>query len=165
LLILAPKPMKNRPARYIASGWDAGGKDWIRDPMMMNPHPIAVPCLLPSMSAMYGANIRTASPPNPGIAPKMPSRDPIGCPKSIPSQFYLLLCIYWLIALTILPGSHGLEPVQDTSVISKRGGSKEEKSHHEIELPKKWLLPPRNCGSPGRAVDGLILKLDCAGFL
>lgn len=73
-----PKPMKNRPARYIGSEFDAGGKDCSSAPMRMKRHPMAVPCRLPNPSAIYGTNGRHARPPKPGIAPKIPSLDPTG---------------------------------------------------------------------------------------
>lgn len=73
----------NRPARYIGNGSEAFGKDWIKDPSITNTQPIAVPVRLPRPSAIYGAKGRMASPPNPGIAPIMPSFELIGLWKTM----------------------------------------------------------------------------------
>ena len=78
LPIVAPRPIIKRPARYIGTGLLTGGKDCINAPRMTKTQPIAVPFRRPSPSAMYGANKRDARPPNPGIAPMMPSEEPMG---------------------------------------------------------------------------------------
>src|SRR3954447_16764146 len=76
LLKLPPKPMKNRPARNIGAGFEAGGKDWRSAPKITKRQPIAVPFRRPRLSAIYGAKGKTASPPKPGIAPYIPNFDP-----------------------------------------------------------------------------------------
>lgn len=45
-------------------------------------------------------------------------------------------------ALTVPPGLHGLESVEQAPVVAKRGGTKEEEGHHEVELAELSLLSP-----------------------
>ena len=59
-------------------GCDGGGKACRRAPMRMKRQSRAVPFLRPKQSARYGAKGKTARPPNPGMAPKMPSKEPMG---------------------------------------------------------------------------------------
>jgi hypothetical protein len=44
--------------------------------------------------------------------------------------------------LTFLPGRHGLKTIQQTAIVTQRGGPEKEQGHHQVQLSQVLLLPP-----------------------